>query len=207
MIVLLIQLSEKIRVLSPIWSHCSTTRFLCRGNHLRVSHCLSMVIEFPNPLFHYVLTGAQEFFYEKGLLADRSISTEKEFQTFGKSETSDTKKWAQLHHVSHQFYQTETAQSILHNSNWQGTIVRGSVTKYIFAKFRRIFPKLSSKIMVGVVLTEKDCWEELNFGLDRSDVDFSQKNFAWTKRCAHALRRIRYLIVLWNEKLCKSEIW
>jgi hypothetical protein len=51
-----------------------------------------MVIEFPNPLFHYVLTGAQEFFYEKGLLADRSISTEKEFQTFGKSETSDTKK-------------------------------------------------------------------------------------------------------------------
>ena len=61
--------------------------------------------------------------------------------------------------------------------------------------------------MVGVVLTEKDCWEELNFGLDRSDVDFSQKNFAWTKRCAHALRRIRYLIVLWNEKLCKSEIW
>jgi hypothetical protein len=61
--------------------------------------------------------------------------------------------------------------------------------------------------MVGVVLIEKDCREELNFGLDRSDVDFSQKNLAWTKRCAYALRRIRYLKVLWNQKLCKSEIW
>ena len=125
-------------------------------------------------------------------------STEKESQTLAKSETSDTSKWAQLHHVSHQFYQSETAQSILHNSNWQGTIVRGSVTKYIFAKFRRIFPKLSSKIMVGVVLIEKDCGKSSTFGLDRSDVDFSKKNFAWTKRCAHTLCRIRYLIVLWN---------
>ena len=50
--------------------------------------------------------------------------------------------------------------------------------------------------MVGVVLTEKDCGEEVNCGLDRSAVDFSQKNFAWTKRCAHALRRVRYLVSL-----------
>ena len=99
-----------------------------------------------------------------------------------------------------------TLQSSLHNSIRQGTVVRGSVTKYIFAKFKGIFAKLSSKIMVGVVLTEKDCGEDPYFGLDRSATHFSLKNCAWTKRCAHALRRIRYMGALWNEKWCKPEI-
>jgi hypothetical protein len=101
------------------------------------------------------------------------------------------------------FSQNDTAQSSLHNSIRQGTVVRGNVTKYIFAKFKGIFAKLSSKIMIGVVLTEKDCGEEPYFGLDRSATHFFLKFFAWTKRCAHALRRIRYLGVLWNEKWCQ----
>jgi hypothetical protein len=109
--------------------------------------------------------------------------------------------------VFHQFFQKDTAQSSLHNSIRQSTVVRGSVTKYIFAKFKGIFAKLSSKIMVGVVLTEKNSGEEPNFGLDRSATHFSLKNGAWTKRCAHALRRRRYLVLLWNEKWCKPEIW
>ena len=198
MIVLLIQLSEKRRVLSPIWHACSTIRFLCREiiwgfpaaypwwSNLKILFFIKFWLEPKN------------FFMKMGSLPIAQFRPRKNLKRLAKSETSDTRKWAQLHHVSHQFYQSETAQSILHNSNWQGTIVRGSVTKYIFAKFRRIFPKLSSKIMVGVVLIEKDWGKSSTFGLDRSDVDFSKKNFAWTKRCAHTLCRIRYIIVLWN---------
>lgn len=180
MIVLLIQLSEKRRVLSPIWDACSTIRFLCREiiwgfpaaypwwSNLKILFFIKFWLEPKN------------FFMKMGSLPIAQFRPRKNVKRLAKSETSDTRKWAQLHHVSHQFYQSETA------------------TKYIFAKFRRIFPKLSSKIMVGVVLIEKDCGKSSTFGLDRSDVDFSKKNFAWTKRCAHTLCRIRYLIVLWN---------
>jgi hypothetical protein len=82
-----------------------------------------------------------------------------------------------------------------------------SVTKYSFAKFRGIFPKLRTKVLVGIDLTEKDCWDEPNFGLDRSDVDFSLKIFLWVEHCAHAFRGIRYLVFLWNKMWCKSESW
>jgi hypothetical protein len=82
-----------------------------------------------------------------------------------------------------------------------------SVTKNSFANFRGIFAKLSSKITIDVVLTEKDCWDELGFGLDRSATHFSIKIFVWADYCAHAFRGIRYLVVLWNKVWCEAEIW
>ena len=82
-----------------------------------------------------------------------------------------------------------------------------SVTKHSFAGFRGIFAKLSSKILVDVVLTEKGGWEELDFGLDRSAAHFSVKIFVWDDYCAHAVRGSRYLVVLSNQMWCKSEIW
>jgi hypothetical protein len=82
-----------------------------------------------------------------------------------------------------------------------------SVTKHSFAGFRGIFAKLSSKILVDVVLTEKGGWEELDFGLDRSDAHFSVKIFVLGRLLCHAVRGSRYLVVLSNKMWCKSEIW
>ena len=80
-----------------------------------------------------------------------------------------------------------------------------SVTKYSFAKFKGIFVKLSSKLLIAVVLTEKEGGNKPNFGLYRSATLRTSKNFVLVAHCAHAFRRIRYLVDLWNEKQCKFE--
>jgi hypothetical protein len=82
-----------------------------------------------------------------------------------------------------------------------------SVIKYSFARFRRILSKLSSKLFICIVLTEKDALDELRFRLNRSATHILLKIFIWDDCCAHALRGIRYLVFLWNAMWSKSEIW
>ena len=61
-----------------------------------------------------------------------------------------------------------------------------SVTKYSFAKFKGIFVKLSSKLLIAVVLTEKEGGNKPNFGLYRSATLRTSKNFVLVDHCVHA---------------------
>lgn len=84
MIVLLIQLSEKRRVLSPIWHACSTIRFLCR----------EIIWGFPAPypwwsnlkilFFIKFWLEPKNFFMTMGSLPIAQFRPRKNLKTFGK---------------------------------------------------------------------------------------------------------------------------